>query len=264
MLSFYRGGSVTRNASGIDPRLVIEPQLVDRVTLEEILRAKPTRAYAVMKHASERARIAVMHASTRLLFERRLQAQTDGTIELADLGLPSEHRVHYLPSPWLTLPRVFRRSDINRDDVFIDFGCGMGRIVIEAALHYPFSRVIGVEISQELGRIARENIERNRHRLSARQVDIVVSDVLEYQIPDDVTIAYFFNPFDGPIFAHVVRELLTSIDRAPRPLRIVYQNPVEEETLLSTGRIRRVGSGRSFIRRGGVQPGLALYEVDST
>lgn len=212
---------------------------------------------------SLKARIGLAEAVTRLLFERRLHVRTDGRVELADLGLPSEYRVQYQPSSWLTLPRVLRRSEVSPDDVFIDFGCGMGRMVLEAALFYPLARVIGVELSPELARVAQRNIDRNQRRLKARQVEIVASDVLEYEIPDDVTIAFFYNPFYGPIFAYVVRGLIASVDRVPRRLRIVYQNPYEEAMLLSSGRVRRVGSGRSFIRPGRVQPGLALYEVES-
>lgn len=201
-------------------------------------------------------------AATRLLFERRLHIRTDGRIELADLGLPSEYRVHYQPSPWLTLPRVLRRAEVSADDVFIDFGCGMGRMVLEAALFYPLARVIGVEFAPELARVAQQNIDRNLRRLKARHVEIVVSDVLEYEIPDDVTIAFFYNPFYGPIFAHVIRGLIASVDRVPRRLRIVYQNPYEEALLLSSGRARRVGNGRSFLRPRGVHTGLALYEIE--
>ncbi len=202
-----------------------------------------------------------MNGATRLLFERRLRVRTDGWIELSELGLPSEHRVHYQPSPWLTLPRALRRSEVTSEDVFIDFGCGMGRMVLEAALLYPFARVIGVELSSQLAAVAERNVERNRRRLAARQVEVVVSDVLDYRMPDDVTVAFFYNPFGGPIFEHVIRELLASVDRAPRRLRLIYQNPVEERMLLATGRIRRLGSGRSFLRRGRVQSAIAFYEV---
>lgn len=197
-----------------------------------------------------------------LLFERGLRLRTEGWIELEDLGLPSEDRVHYQPSAWLTLPRILKRSEVGPTDVFIDFGCGMGRVVVEAAILYPFARVIGVELSPDLARVAERNVERNRRRLRARQVEIVVSDVLEYRVPDDVTIAYFYNPFMGPIFEHVVRELIASVDRAPRRLRIIYRNPLEEELLLASGRVRRVRSGRSFVNRQREQTGLALYEIE--
>ena len=157
---------------------------------------------------------------------------------------------------------MLRRSEVSPEDVFIDFGCGKGRMVLEAALLYRFARVVGVELSPDLAAVARGNVERNRRRLRTPQVEIVVSDVLTYPIPDDVTIAFFFNPFTGPIFGHVVSGLLASVDRSPRRLRIVYSAPVEEGIMLQTGRIRRVGSGRSFRSRRRTQLGIGLYEVD--
>jgi SAM-dependent methyltransferase len=200
--------------------------------------------------------------ATWALFERRLRTRTEGRVELAQLGLSSDHRLAYGPSEWLTLPRVLRRSEVSPEDVFIDFGCGKGRMVLEAALLYRFARVVGVELSPDLAAVARGNVERNRRRLRTPQVEIVVSDVLAYPIPDDVTIAFFFNPFTGPIFGHVVSGLLASVDRSPRRLRIVYSVPVEEEMMLQTGRIRRVASGRSFRLRGHAHLGIGLYEVD--
>jgi SAM-dependent methyltransferase len=196
------------------------------------------------------------------LFERRFGTRTDGWVELTELGLPSEHRIRYQPSSWLTLPRVLRRREVSPQDVFIDFGCGKGRMVLEAARLYRFARVVGVELSPDLAALARENVEGNRRRLRTPRVEIVVSDVLAYQVPDDVTIAFFANPFTGPIFDHVITGLLDSVDRSPRRLRIVYCVPVEEAMMLQTGRIRRVASGRSFWSRRRTHPGIGLYEVD--
>jgi SAM-dependent methyltransferase len=209
-----------------------------------------------------RARILLSERVTQLLFEQRLHTRTEGRIELSDLGLPSEHRVQYQPSPWLTLPRTLRTSEIDERDVFLDLGCGMGRVLVEAAMLYRFRRVIGVELSPDLAAVAEENVRRNRGRFRVGSVEIVVSDVLDYVIPDDVTVVYLYNPFVGPIFWHVAQEIVASVDRAPRRLRIIYQNPDEEALLLATGRIRRVGFGRSFVRPGGRHPGLVTYEVD--
>jgi SAM-dependent methyltransferase len=200
--------------------------------------------------------------ATWALFERRFSTRTDGYIQLAELGLSSEHRVWYQPSAWLTLPRALRPSEVSPNDVFIDFGCGLGRMVLEAALRYRFARVVGVELSPDLAAVARENVERNRRRFRTPRVEIVESDVLAYSIPDDVTIAFFANPFTGPVFRHVISGLLASVDRVPRRLRIVYCVPVEEEMMLLTGRIRRVGSGRSFWSSRRAHLGIGLYEVD--
>jgi SAM-dependent methyltransferase len=209
-----------------------------------------------------RAQIALVEGVTRAVFERRLGTRTGGRIELAELNLASDYRVQYEPSPWLTLPRILRRSEVAPTDVFIDFGSGLGRMVLEAALLYRFARVLGVELSPELAAVARQNVERNRRRLKTPQVEIVVSDALAYAIPDDLTIAFFYNPFYGPIFAHVIGQLIASVDRSPRRLRIIYNNPFAEEQLLATGRIRRVRSGRSFWSRQRNHHGLAMYEVD--
>jgi SAM-dependent methyltransferase len=163
-------------------------------------------------------------------------------VGLDDLGVADEHRVFHLPSSWMALPRILPRSEVRAEDVFIDFGSGMGRIVVLAARRYRLRRVIGVEISVQLHEIAERNIERNRRRLRCQDVELVNADVLEYRIPDDVSIVYLYHPFTGPIFEHVVAELGRSVDRNPREIRIIYLNPVEEERLLASGRVAFVRS----------------------
>ena len=88
--------------------------------------------------------------------------------------------------------------------------------------------------------VARANVERQRPHLRCGEVSVVRSDVLDYEIPDDVTVVYLYNPFQGEIFAAVVEKLVASLDRNPRRMRIVYRTPLEEDKLLATGRFRRV------------------------
>jgi 16S rRNA G966 N2-methylase RsmD len=200
------------------------------------------------------------------LMERYHRIQTAGTVALADLGIAGPDRVSYKPAPWLVLRRALPRRAVTPDDVFADFGSGMGRVVFQAALHYPFKRVIGVELSPELHRIAEGNIDRNRARFRCRRVDLVRADVLDYAVPDDVTVVFLDNPFTGQIFAAVVERLLASVDRRPRPLTVVYFNPVEHERLMATGRfrlarrVRGMRPGRDWARSNAthvyaVQPG---------
>jgi len=130
--------------------------------------------------------------------------------------------------------RILPRREVSAHDVFVDFGSGMGRVVLQAA-RYPFKRVIGVELSGELHRIAQENIRRTRRRLRCRNVELVRADVLEYEVPDDVTVAYFYNPFTGDIFAEIIRRLAVSVERNPREVRIIYAYPTEVGTLVRAG-----------------------------
>lgn len=184
-------------------------------------------------------------AGVRLL-ERRERIQTAGVIDCADLGLAGEDRIGYSPSRWWSLRRILPRRQVSADDVFIDFGSGMGRVIVEAATRYPFRAVIGVELSESLNAIARENVDRNRHRLTTVTVQLMTADVLDYEIPDDVTVAYFFNPFRGQLFATVIERLIASADRRPRKLRVILRNPIEEPALTATGRFRRVRTVRGM------------------
>jgi hypothetical protein len=82
-------------------------------------------------------------------------------------------RLKYLPSGWFRLLIALPRRDVGPHDVFADLGSGKGRVVLQAAMIYPFKRVIGVKIVEDLNAIARANVERNRARLRARDVEIV-------------------------------------------------------------------------------------------
>jgi SAM-dependent methyltransferase len=181
--------------------------------------------------------------------ERRNGIRTSGEVDLAELGLAAADRVSYKPTPWLALRRVLRRRSVSTDDVFLDLGSGMGRVVFQAARFYPFRRVIGVELAPRLHRYAAANIDRNRDVLRCPDVRLVRGDVLDFPIPDDVTVVYLYNPFTGRTFSAVVERLLASVDRRPRRLRILYVNPVEHDRLMSTGRVRLVRRTR------GLRPG---------
>ena len=190
------------------------------------------------------------------LMERRYGIRSRGEVILPEHREDSS-RLDYKPTPWATLPRALRRSEVGPEDVFVDFGAGKGRVVFLAA-RYPFRRVVGVELSPELSAVARANVRRNLARLRCRDVQIVTSDVLDFAIPDDLTVAFFFNPFRGEIFASVIERLMASVDRRPRRVRIVYRNPAEHEFLMATGRVRLVRRIR------GMRPTAAWSRTNST
>ena len=60
--------------------------------------------------------------------------------------------------------------------------------------------MIGVDIDEELDRSAKENIERAAGRFRAAEVTSVTASVLEWPVPDDLSIVYMFNPFTGKTF----------------------------------------------------------------
>ncbi|MEV4311875.1 class I SAM-dependent methyltransferase [Actinocrispum sp. NPDC049592] len=174
-------------------------------------------------------------ALSQLAFERRYNVRTAEKIPLADLGIAAEGRGYYVAARWRTLRRTLSRREIGARDVFVDFGSGMGRMVLEAA-RFPFGRVIGVELSPQLHEIALSNLRTTRQCLRCPQVDLVCEDVLGFEIPDDVSVVFFNNPFQGEVFTEVIDRLVGTVDRNPRQIKVIYYNPVEQQTLLDTGR----------------------------
>ena len=206
--------------------------------------------------------VAMRQAGTRV-FERRAGINTSGRLPSEALGYTSKERKGYGPSGWFFLRRSLRKRDVSADDVFLDLGSGMGRVVYQAAAGYPFSRVIGVELSPELDAAARENINRNRARLRCREIELVCSDVLAYEIPDDVTIVYLNNPFLGDIFQNVVDKLSASVARHPRRLRVLYLCPLEEQRLLDAGfQLVRATRGLRPTAEWARSNGISIYELD--
>ncbi len=160
------------------------------------------------------------------------------------LGFGAERGHHYMASRWSTLVFMLKEDEVSPDDIFIDFGSGKGRVVYHAAC-LPLKRVIGVEMSEKLNQVARRNIERTRHRLKCQDVKLITADILDYEIPDDLTIAFFFNTIDGPAFCTVIDRIVASLRRNPRQLTVIYNNPRMHDYLVQSGfsAVRQFGSG---------------------
>ena len=142
----------------------------------------------------------------------------------------------YGGSHWFPVRRVLRKLKPGPQDVFVDLGSGKG-IALLIAGRLPFRRVIGVDIDEELDRSAKENIERAAGRFRAAEVTSVTASVLEWPVPDDLSIVYMFNPFTGKTFREAMQRIFDSYDREPRELHIIYGYPAEHDWLVSSGRV---------------------------
>jgi SAM-dependent methyltransferase len=181
--------------------------------------------------------MSLRHAAVSLAFARTIDDQTSERVALDRLGIEHADGEAYVPSPWWVLHWLLPRSEVKPSDVFVEYGCGKGRVVVAAARRYPFAEVIGVELSAELAATARDLVTREKH-LRADAVRIEAADAAAFDPPDPMTHAYMFNPFRGETMQRVLSNMIASLDRAPRRLRLIYLNPEEHETLLATGRFQ--------------------------
>ncbi|MFC4531995.1 SAM-dependent methyltransferase [Sphaerisporangium dianthi] len=115
----------------------------------------------------------------------------------------------------------------------VDFGAGKGRALMLAAEH-GFAAATGVESSPELCATARANIAKyGRRRPGA--LSVTCADAASFEVPAEVSVGYFFNPFGAATMSAVVDRILESLGRAPREFHVVYLNPRLDGLFLGAG-----------------------------
>lgn len=168
-----------------------------------------------------------------VLKERSLGIETKSYVTRDKLGYIPEYN-QYEPIQYRCLDIMFKHlSPDYENEVFIDYGSGKGRAVIVAATN-PFRKVIGVEFSPELCEIARKNVERARKHLKCQEVEIVAMDATKYEVPQDVTLVFLYNPFTGEPLNMTGERIRASLQAAPRRLRIVYAHLESQPNVLDT------------------------------
>lgn len=163
--------------------------------------------------------------------EHRFRIDTKGLITKESLGISTADSIDYVPIRYRAIYAILRKLPGDRTgDVFLDYGAGKGRAVSVAAT-FPFERVIGIELSEQLAQAAKKNIDRMRCK-KARAVEIQQRDAMEYRVPCDVNVIYFFNPFKGAILQRVVTNIYSSYRENPRRIYILFFNNNHFETIV--------------------------------
>ncbi len=184
--------------------------------------------------------------------------RTCGYVTLGELGLDQQHGHDYAPVEADSLRRVIYGLGLTPgQDSFIDYGSGMGRALIAAAA-WPFRSVIGVELSEHLNGIAKQNIAKVRKTLKCQTVQVITANAMTYEPPSDATVFFFFNPFLGEVLAKVLDNLRHSQQNAPRAMTLIYEPPRGQTQTLLDGcdwlqrqRVFRTRLGRDiFIYKG--------------
>ncbi|HYW41130.1 MAG TPA: class I SAM-dependent methyltransferase [Terriglobales bacterium] len=135
-----------------------------------------------------------------------------------------------------TDPALFREMmaclPIEFDEfTFIDLGSGKGRTLLMAS-EYPFRRIVGVELIAELHRAAEENIRDYKSPTQrCTTIESMLADAREFELPEEPLLLYLFNPLPMRALSEVLERLEKSLARAPRPVWVVYHNPLLERVI---------------------------------
>lgn len=148
-------------------------------------------------------------------FDRRLGVNTRGYSDL-----------RYEPTPADVFHEMLSRVPFDpRDFTFIDFGSGKGKVLMLAA-QYPFRRVMGIELWEDLHQIAVANLKAFRESTGST-VDVALfrMDLADFPIPDEPLALYFFNPVPQAVLERVLSNLKGSLARAPRRVYVLFYAP---------------------------------------
>jgi hypothetical protein len=139
-----------------------------------------------------------------------------------------------------SLPIAFDRF------TFVDLGSGKGRTLLMAS-EYPFRKILGVELISELHRAAEENIRDYRSPTQrCTSVESIIADAREFELPEEPLVVFLFNPLPERALSEVLRRLGDSLVRVPRPVWVVYHNPLLERALSASGFLEKASGTQQY------------------
>lgn len=165
-------------------------------------------------------------AAAQQRFDRQFGIDTSGWLMPAELGLDAAQANPYDPMPVRIAEYLLGKVATSTPGfTFVDLGAGKGRVLLLAS-RYPFGRLVGVELSTDLCRIARTNIAAfARHVPQAARIEIANMDAAAYPIPAGPCVIFLFNPFGSDVMQRVAHNIQRSYRDNPRKIVIVYYAP---------------------------------------
>ena len=161
-------------------------------------------------------------------FDARHGTDTFRRIHLGDLGLGGEDETF---RQWMYGPinpdffrEIMRAGPPDRSRLtFLDVGSGKG-LALMLASEYGFKKVVGVEMSDELNAVARQNFEAySRSTGRACSPELLCADFLEVPLPMEPTYYFLNNPFPEHVGFDVVRHFENGFAQAPRDAWILWR-----------------------------------------
>jgi len=171
------------------------------------------------------------HLYYELYYDFKFGISTIKEKQLKNLTIESENKIQgekYQPSSYYRLNKVIKHFSIDlKDECVLDLGCGKARFLFFAAFHGA-RKAIGVEFAKEIFEIANENkVKFFRKNTNIKtEINIILSDVVNYEIDDEVTVVFLFNPFKEKVTEKIIENINNSLKRKARKIEIIYLNPV--------------------------------------
>ncbi len=170
-------------------------------------------------------------------FDATFRTKTGGTVDVRRLRLGSAAADAFRYQP--VDPRAFDHAmgmlDIDfQKFTFVDLGCGKGRALL-LATRYRFRRIIGVEYSSALVKLATANVAKAK-----KDIEIVFQDASKYVFPGEPLVVFLFNPFTGNVLRETILNLCSY--QGQHESYLVYVNSKGEKFFAERGCFRELAS----------------------
>lgn len=133
-----------------------------------------------------------------------------------------------------------------RKFTFIDIGSGKGRALLMAS-DYPFRRILGVELLPGLHQVAQENIQKYKSDWQkCFSIESTCEDAREFAFPLEPMLLYLFSPLPELGFARFLANLESSLRQHPRPLLLIYHNPLLEQMMALRPVLKKLSGAHQY------------------
>lgn len=154
------------------------------------------------------------------------------------VGDHADQACHYSPTRGRQVEHVLDQLALPPGLGLLDVGCGKGLVLFRAS-RGPFRRIVGIEHAASVLEVARDNLRRFQARTGRGEtIELHHVDAATWPVPTDLHVAYLFNPFGAPVFAHFLDRLHESHAAAPRPLWLVVNKADHGERIAARGLLR--------------------------
>jgi len=154
------------------------------------------------------------------LYEKKLGINTTGDSRVVNDKTMFRDSIPYVPTPYDVIGKMLSHLHFSKDDVFVDLGCGKGRIVFSVAAK-KLKKVIGIEARKDMYNIAMENLKNSK--LKNTPLQIVNADVAIYDMKEG-TVFFMYSPFGEKTQKAVIKNIKESLVKKPRKIRIACYN----------------------------------------
>ena len=240
--------------------------------------ARPRLSYAVswftgqLKPASlssgyKRFLLLIHRLGPDRLIERACFTRTSKHIPLSIVRVPHQLRRSghdYRPTPRLVFKWAMAAlpEPINRFE-FVDVGSGQGRVLLMAS-RYPFEKITGVEIAEELHNDALLNVAQYpRTLMKCRDINPLHLSAMRLELSDQNTVFFLNNPFQRSMLERFVGQIMRSYKHHPRRFYFMCIDVNEEQIFADTGIFQKVQIPWSLrVRIKGFSPySITLYRT---